>query len=115
MGCQVANILPWGKNLMIRKITQMKRNVRERFITYEHFYLAEPTDEALPLDISTMQNTFSSLVKIGWVGFVSFVKLPNLKVHAGLFCECASTTRVEYMTCANALCPMRPHELHRAL
>lgn len=44
MGCQVANILPWGKNLMIRKITQMKRNVRERFITYEHFYLAEPTD-----------------------------------------------------------------------
>lgn len=48
-----------------KKITQMKRNVRERFITYEHFYLAEPTDEALPLDISTMQNTFSSLVKIG--------------------------------------------------
>lgn len=86
----------------------MKRNVRERFITYEHFYLAEPTDEALPLDISTMQNTFSSLVKIGWVGFVSFVKPPNLKVHAGLFCECTSTTRVEYMTCANALCPMRP-------
>lgn len=87
MGCQVANILPQGKNLRIRKLTQMKRNMRERFITYEHFYLAEPTDEALPLDISTMQNTFSSLVKIGWVGFVPFVKPPNLKVHTGLFFE----------------------------